>query len=40
MKGKKPNSRTRRLLVKNSMILLSVLVVIQNLLLVFEVLRF
>lgn len=40
VKGKKPNPRLRRLFVKNSLILLSVLVLVQNLLLVFEVLRF
>lgn len=40
VKGKKPSSRTRRLFVKNTLIFLSVLVLLQNLLLVFKVLRF
>lgn len=40
VKGKKPNNRTRRFLLKNMLVLLSFFIVLQNVLLIFEILRF
>lgn len=40
VKGKKPNNRTRRFLLKNMLVLLSFFIVLQNGLLIVEVLRF
>ncbi len=40
LKGKKPTTKTRKHLIKYILVLLSFLVVLQNVLMVFEMLRF